>query len=87
MQISCPHIEKSCTAAYYSDRKLGVSQRFWLGRRRLPMAQGARLGDAAWLNSQTAEEDLLKPSPPGSLKVEKLERALGKQVRSKVTAA
>jgi hypothetical protein len=25
-QISCPHIEKSCTAAYYSDRKLGVSQ-------------------------------------------------------------
>ena len=26
MQISCPHVEKSCTAAYYSDRKLGVSQ-------------------------------------------------------------
>jgi hypothetical protein len=25
-QISCPHIEKSCTAAYYSDRKLGVSE-------------------------------------------------------------
>jgi hypothetical protein len=24
-QISCPHIEKSCTAAYYADRKLGVS--------------------------------------------------------------
>jgi putative SOS response-associated peptidase YedK len=41
----------------------------------------------AWLNSQTAEEDLIKPSPPGSLKVEKVERAPGKQVRSKVTAA
>jgi hypothetical protein len=26
MQISCPHIEKSCTAAFYSDRKLGVSE-------------------------------------------------------------
>ena len=26
MQISCPHIEKCCTAAYYSDRKLGVSE-------------------------------------------------------------
>ena len=39
---------------------------------------------AAWLNPQTAEEDLLKPSPPGSLKVEKVERAPGKQVRSKV---
>ena len=25
-QISCPHIEKSCTSAYYSDRKLGVSE-------------------------------------------------------------
>jgi len=25
-QISCPHIEKSCTTAIYSDRKLGVSQ-------------------------------------------------------------
>ena len=25
-QISCPHIEKSCTTAYYSDRKLGVSE-------------------------------------------------------------
>lgn len=25
-QISCPHIEKSCTATYYSDRKLGFSE-------------------------------------------------------------
>lgn len=25
-QISCPHIEASCTAAEYSDRRLGVSQ-------------------------------------------------------------
>jgi hypothetical protein len=25
-QISCPHIEKSCTSAYYSDRRLGVSE-------------------------------------------------------------
>jgi hypothetical protein len=25
-QISCPNIEKSCTSAYYSDRKLGVSE-------------------------------------------------------------
>ena len=25
-QISCPHIERSCTSAYYSDRKLGVSE-------------------------------------------------------------
>jgi hypothetical protein len=25
-QISCPHIEKSCTTAMYSDRKLGVNE-------------------------------------------------------------
>jgi hypothetical protein len=25
-QISCPHIERSCTANYYIDRKLGVSE-------------------------------------------------------------
>jgi hypothetical protein len=25
-QITCPHIEKACTAAYYADRKLGVSE-------------------------------------------------------------
>jgi hypothetical protein len=25
-QISCPHIEKSCTSSYYSDRRLGVSE-------------------------------------------------------------
>jgi hypothetical protein len=25
-QIACPHIEKSCTAAYYADRRLGVSE-------------------------------------------------------------
>jgi len=25
-QISCPHIEKACTSAFYSDRRLGVSE-------------------------------------------------------------
>jgi hypothetical protein len=25
-QIGCPHIERSCTAEYYADRKLGVSE-------------------------------------------------------------
>ena len=25
-QISCPHIERSCTSAFYSDRRLGVSE-------------------------------------------------------------
>jgi hypothetical protein len=25
-QVACPHIEKSCTSAFYADRKLGVSE-------------------------------------------------------------
>ena len=25
-QITCPHIERSCTSGYYTDRKLGVSE-------------------------------------------------------------
>jgi hypothetical protein len=25
-QITCPHIERSCTSAYYADRRLGVSE-------------------------------------------------------------
>ena len=25
-QISCPHIERSCTSAFYVDRRLGVSE-------------------------------------------------------------
>jgi putative SOS response-associated peptidase YedK len=38
---------------------------------------------AAWLNPETSEKSLLKPSPPGSLMVEKLERPVEKKVRSK----
>ena len=26
LQITCPHIERSCTAAYYSDRRLGATE-------------------------------------------------------------
>ena len=42
---------------------------------------------AAWLDPQTAESGLLKPSAAGSLRVEKVERAPGKQVRNKPTFA
>jgi putative SOS response-associated peptidase YedK len=38
---------------------------------------------AAWLDPHSPENDLLKPSPPGSLKVQKVERALGNKRRSK----
>jgi putative SOS response-associated peptidase YedK len=41
---------------------------------------------AAWLNPQTPEADLLKQSPPGSLKVENVEREPGREIRRRVTA-
>ena len=39
-----------------------------------------RLADRPHRDPQIPEEDPLKPSPPGSLKAKKVERALGKQI-------
>jgi putative SOS response-associated peptidase YedK len=41
----------------------------------------------AWLNPETAEESLLKPSPPGSLMVEQVERAAEKKVRRRAAVS
>jgi putative SOS response-associated peptidase YedK len=42
---------------------------------------------SAWLNPETAEQDLLKPSPPGSLTVAKVERPTEKKVRKKAAVS
>lgn len=44
-----------------------------------------RSGWAAWLDPQTAEAEILRPSPAGSLAAEKVERTLGKEGRHEVT--
>jgi hypothetical protein len=46
MQISCPHIEKSCTAAYYSDRKLGVSEMVCTAASTIQFFTGNNIGHA-----------------------------------------
>ena len=49
-QISCPHIEKSCTTALYSDRRLGVSESIAVAASMIHMFTGnnvAARGDLA----------------------------------------
>ena len=53
MQISCPHIEKSCTAAYYSDRKLGVSEMVCTAASTIHLFTGNNIGPKGDLASRS----------------------------------
>ena len=52
-QISCPHIEKSCTAAYYSDRKLGVSEMVCTAASTIHLFTGNNIGPKGDLASRS----------------------------------
>ncbi|MBV8894132.1 MAG: hypothetical protein JO266_19540 [Acidobacteria bacterium] len=52
-QISCPHIEKSCTAAMYSDRKLGVSQTIATSAATIHLFTGNAIGPKGDLASRS----------------------------------
>jgi hypothetical protein len=52
-QISCPHIEKSCTAAYYSDRKLGVSEMVCTAASTIHLFTGNNIGPRGDLASRS----------------------------------
>jgi hypothetical protein len=52
-QISCPHIEKSCTAAYYSDRKLGVSKAICTAAATVHLFTGNNIGAKGDLASRS----------------------------------
>jgi hypothetical protein len=54
-QISCPHIEKSCTAAYYSDRKLGVSEMVATAASTIHFFTGNNIGPKGDLASRSLE--------------------------------
>jgi hypothetical protein len=43
-QISCPHIERSCTSAYYADRKLGVSEMIATAAATIHLFSGNNIG-------------------------------------------
>ena len=51
--ISCPHIEKSCTAAYYADRKLGVSQMVCTAASTIHLFTGNNIGARGDLASRS----------------------------------
>jgi hypothetical protein len=52
-QISCPHIEKSCTAAYYSDRRLGVSEMVATAASTIHFFTGNNIGPSGDLASRS----------------------------------
>jgi hypothetical protein len=52
-QISCPHIEKSCTSAYYSDRKLGVSEMVCTAASTIHLFTGNNIGAKGDLASRS----------------------------------
>jgi hypothetical protein len=53
-QISCPHIEKSCTSAYYADRKLGVSEEVSTAAATIHLFTGNNIGAKGDLASRSA---------------------------------
>ena len=52
-QISCPHIEKSCTATYYADRKLGVSDMVSTAASTIHLFTGNNIGPRGELASRS----------------------------------
>jgi hypothetical protein len=54
-QISCPHIEKSCTAAYSADRKLGVSEMVATAASTIHLFTGNNIGPKGDLTSRSLQ--------------------------------
>jgi hypothetical protein len=54
-QISCPHIEKSCTSEFLSDRKLGVSERVAASCASIHMFTGNNIGPMGDLSSRSLD--------------------------------
>ena len=57
-QISCPHIEKSCTTAIYSDRKLGVSETIATSAATIHFFTGNNIGPRGDLASRSLQTRL-----------------------------
>jgi hypothetical protein len=52
-KISCPHIERSCTSAYYSDRRLGVSEIVAIAASVIHLFTGNNIGPTGDLASRS----------------------------------
>ena len=57
-QISCPHIEKSCTSSMYSDRKLGVSETIATSSATIHLFTGNNIGPRGDLASRSLQTRL-----------------------------
>jgi hypothetical protein len=57
-QISCPHIERSCTSAFYSDRRLGVSETATAAASAIHLFTGNNIGPRGDLASRSLEARL-----------------------------
>jgi hypothetical protein len=53
-QISCPHVEKACTSAYYTDRKLGVSETVAAAASAIQLFTGNNVGPKGDLASRAS---------------------------------
>jgi hypothetical protein len=64
-QISCPHVEKSCTAQLYSDRKLGVSEAVATSAATIHVFTGNNIGPRGDLASRSLSTCLTvnRPDP------------------------
>jgi hypothetical protein len=65
LQIACPHIEKSCTTAFYSDRRLGVSENISVSAATIHMFTGNNIGPRGDLASRSlqARLEVDRPDP------------------------
>lgn len=54
-QISCPHVEKSCTASYYADRKLGLSEMVSTAASTIHIFTGNNIGPKGDLASRSLQ--------------------------------
>src|SRR5262249_17482169 len=64
-KIACPHIEKSCSAAMYSDRKLGVSETIVASAATIHLFTGNNVGPRRDLASRSlqARIEVDRPDP------------------------
>ena len=58
MLLRCPHIERSCTSAYYADRKLGVSEIVATAATSIHIFTGNNIGPRGDLSSRSLKIEL-----------------------------
>lgn len=61
--IKCPHIEKSCTAAFYADRKLGVSEMVRTAASTIHFFNGNNIGPRGDLASRSLQIRIIVDRP------------------------